>query len=528
MRSTPESKGTWHHAEARLLRSHPTLSGAIINAGDFIGRPSVLKAIRHSFSPGHYESEDEYLLLKAAARTAPVEQFTEAGRDQLQADTTSLRPSVIFSTPRLPSDFAGPQLVGRTPAECNIAAGPSHLATITSAAWAALDKAGNQILSVDLKTWFSNVVAGVVLSSPRIIYDQFCGRWLIVACGRSADGKSSCFLISLSQTRNPTGSWWNWSLDANVNGSEASDCVAELSGVGLDGSALYLTANLFDHSGRFQYAKLRIINKSELLSGSPAPWRDCLDLHNPDGSPVFGIQPAHTFGNPGIEYLLSTTREGRSLIQWRLMQPLSESPQLALRTLPVASYQLAPDAPQPGSSVAIETGDTRLGNVVFRNGSLWAAHTVAANWGEPTNVSAIQWFQINTGAGVVSQQRTYGHPSSYYFCPTVMVDGRGNLIMIFNRVSETEFPSVRFTGRLSTDLAGVLHASVLLRESQGPGQSGWGSYNGAAVDTNDTKIWVIGQYPLSQSEWGTWIGETSYITSHSEGGVRARRPALVI
>lgn len=528
MRSTPESKGTWHNAVVQMMNSHSSASGAVISARDFLGCPPVLTSVHRSFLVGRCEGEAEYARLKDAARHTPPEQAGETGRDHLQADTSSLKPSVIFSTPRLPSDFAGLNVPGRRPADCSIAAGPSHLVTITSTAWAVFDKAGNQILCVDLETWFANVVTNTVIFNPRVIYDQFCGRWLIVACGRSADRKSSCFLISFSQTRNPTGAWWNWSLDAGSCGSQATGYLADSLGVGLDNSALYLTANMFDVEGRFQYAKLRIINKGELLTGGALQGNDCWDLRNPDGSPVFGLQPAHTFGTPGIEYLLNATSEGQSLTQWRLRQPLSQSPQLALRTLPTVSYQLAPNARQPGTRIEIETGDTRLGNAVFRNGSLWTTHTVAVNWDEPSNVSAIQWFQINTGAGTISQQHVYGHPSFYYFCPTVMVDGRGNLMMVFNRVSETEYPSIRFTGRLSTDATGMLHASVPLRESLVSGPSEWGSYNGAAVDTNDTKIWIVGQYAAGEAECGTWIGETSYMAGSSEGGTRTTRPALVI
>ncbi len=527
MKNTPESKGTWHHALVQTRRSQPSVSGTAINAGDFIGHQPLLTATRLSFPVSRQEGAQQYAELKAAAHAAPTAHLTESGREQLQADTGSLRAAVIFSTPRLPSDFAGLHVPVRLPADCSIAAGPSHLATMTSAAWAVFDKSGQQILSSDLHTWFAGVAANLIILNPRIIYDQFCGRWLIVACGRSRDGKSSRVLLSFSQTRNPTGAWWNWSLEAGTNGSEPSGLIADSLGVGLDNSALYLTANMFAADGCFHYAKLRIINKSELMTGGALAWRDCWDLRNPDDSPAFGLQAAHTFGTPGIEYLLNATGAGRSLTHWRLTQPLSDSPQLALRTLPVASYQLAPDASQPGSRTEIETGDTRLGNVIFRNGSLWAAHTVAANWDEPSNVSAIQWFQINTGAGTVAQQHTYGHPSFYYFCPTMMVDGRGNLMMVFNRVSATEYPSIRFTGRLSTDAVGQLHASVPLRESLVPAHAGWGSYNGAAIDTNDTKIWIIGQYPASEAEWGTWIGETSYMAGSSEGGVRTPRPALV-
>ncbi len=525
MRSPSENKGIWNSAEAQGMRSRPSASGVTINARDFTARRPVHVSGRQALAAGHDENHQEYARLKALAQTVPATQPGDEAERQ-QSDTQSIRTAAIFSTPRLPSDFAGLPAAGHAPADCSVAAGPSHLIMTTGVTWAVLDKAGHQLLCADLATWFSAVSEEAVMGNAQVIYDQFCGRWMIAACGRSTDGKSSRLLFSVSQTRNPLGAWWNWALDAGLNGAEETNLVAEGLGFGLDNSAVYLTVNLFDDSGAFQYAKLRILSKSALLAGEPVPWWDYWDLRNADDSVAFGIQPAHTFGTPGIAYLLNTSGAGQSLTQWRLTQPLSESPKLSRRAIATVGYQLAPNARQPDSKIEIETGDTRLVNVVFRNGLLWAAHTIAANWGEANNVSAIQWFQINTGAGIISQQRIYGHASAYYFCPTMMVDGQGNLMMVFNRASETEFPAARFTGRLSTDLPGTLHSSVPLKESEVACHSTWGGYNGAAVDTNDTKIWIIGQYAATEAAGATWIGETSYIAGNAESSRGVNRPVF--
>ncbi len=62
------------------------------------------------------------------------------------------------------------------------------------------------------------------------------------------------------------------------------------------------------------------------------------------------------------------------------------------------------------TEIEIDTGDTRLTNVVFRHGMLWTAHTVAADWGVESNVAAIHWLQINARAGMVANQGIYGAP----------------------------------------------------------------------------------------------------------------------
>src|SRR5207248_4121484 len=74
---------------------------------------------------------------------------------------------------------------------------------------------------------------------------------------------------------------------------------------------------------------------------------------------------------------------------------------------------------QAGTSIGIECNDPRLLNAVFRNGSIWTAHSIffPAN-GFPTRAAA-QWWQINPNGSVIQQGQiddpagntSYGFPS---------------------------------------------------------------------------------------------------------------------
>lgn len=502
--------------------SHPT-AGQIVNAEDFLGRrPAARKTPRHLFV-GRQEGREEYLSRKSAARASLL--FTSEIEHQ-QPDAQTSRNVTAFNSPRLPADFPALSENDSAPFDCTIACGPSHLLTAAGDTCALFDKAGALHWWCDLNEWFASAAENISIYHTRVMYDQFSGRWFIAACARALKGRGSWLLLSVSQTRSPLGIWMNQALEVHPQGN----LTAEGLGLGVDYEAIYLTANLFDAKAKFQTALVRILPKSSFLSGGEPEMRDFTNLKNPDGTPAFSLQPAHTFGTPGVEYLLNATSDGRSLTQWNLTQPLSEKPLLTQRTVPTVHYQLAPDAVQPAdasqSAQEIDTGDTRLTGLIFRHGHLWTAHTVAAHWEGETNQSAIQWFQINAGTRLVAQQRIYGRPGMDYFCPAMMVDGQSNLIMVFNRSSSEESVSLRFTGRLSTDLPNLLHSSALLHEGVAPGVTTWGGYNGAAVDTNDMKVWVVGQYGAGSQECRTWIGETSYITSRAEGGaISARRSA---
>ncbi len=465
---------------------------------------------------GAYEYEE-------AKKIAVHSTHTARGEKRLQQDSETIRAAAIFSALHLPSDFSGPVDEGWGPLECNIAASPSQLIAATTSAWTVMDKAGEALFACDWAAWFADLKGDdeeVMFFNPKAIYDQNTGRWILVVCAWSEnvmlDGLRSYFYIAVSQTRNPLGAWWGWKLNANLNGQELTPYHAASLGVGIDNTALYLTANMFDGAGHFRYAKIRIIDKSQLTSGGEIQWFDFWDLRDEDETPAFGIRPAHTFGAPGVQYFLNATRNGQGLSLWSLRYSLSAEPLLQRRLVSTPEYSLPPNSTQANFNYEIETGDTRIVNCVFRNGVLWAAHTIAANWGEDENRAAIQWFLINPGSGKVTQQRVFGAAGYDYYCPTLMLDGRGNMVMVFNRSGVGEFPAIRFTGRLAIDTVNKLHSSSLLREGSASRQSAWGAYNGAAVDPNDIKIWIIGKYSAGESVGATWIGETSFMSAQPE------------
>jgi hypothetical protein len=78
--------------------------------------------------------------------------------------------------------------------------------------------------------------------------------------------------------------------------------LGRFSQLGFDTQGVYITNNMFQFNGGFQYVKLRILNKSELYSGSVLRSHDFWNLRNPDSSIAFTLQPAVQYtgsgGNP--------------------------------------------------------------------------------------------------------------------------------------------------------------------------------------------------------------------------------------
>src|SRR5262249_15017906 len=152
------------------------------------------------------------------------------------------------------------------------------------------------------------------------------------------------------------------------NGSTATNNWADYPTLGFDTQGIYITSNMFQFNGGFQYAKLRILNKAELYAGGVGPshtarWYDFWNLKNPDNSVVFTLQPAVHFrgvgGNPPAYFVNAIWPSSNKLTLWTLSNPvgfwIGGTPSLANASVPCISYDLPPQAMQSGTTTRIAT-----------------------------------------------------------------------------------------------------------------------------------------------------------------------------
>ncbi len=507
--STPEAKGM------RLL---PSSKGVSVNFGQLKEKCEIkpktprLGPILRMENPATYARLKEEARLSKASGSSILFSQSDPQETKETKETKETDNGADRKKMRVTNDFAGFDDDSRTPPNGQIAAGPEHLLIAVNTAMAIFDKTGRQMRRVNLADMFSQPVEDVIISNPKVIYDRFRDGWVLAACARSVDERRSWFLLACSTGSSPLDDWFAWTLDADINGKIRNGHWADDIGLSVDNNSIYLTANMFDANARFLYSKLRIINKRDMQSGGVLHGWDFWELRNVDGSMAFGVQPALNLKAAAAQYLLNTTNDGQGVTQWSVTYAARQEPFLKRRFIRTRGFQLAPNAEQLPSDVEIETGDTRLTNVVFHHGMLWTAHTVAADWGSESNVAAIHWLQLNAMAGSVTQEGIYGAARLHYFCPAVMPDAEGNLVMVFNRVGESEFPSIRFTGRLASDEPDTLPASVPLQQSSTAGPAQWSLRSGGACAPDEGVVWVIGQYAAAPEDWATWVGAATFFS----------------
>jgi hypothetical protein len=175
-----------------------------------------------------------------------------------------------------------------------------------------------------------------------------------------------------------------------------------------------------------------------------------------------------------------------------------------------------PDAEQPGTPVKLATNDESVITAVWQHGALWiGGNEQCLASGDTAPRSCLRVIQIQTDTRSLQQDLTFGAPGRYYYYPALNPDGSGNLVVVFNASSATEFAGVRATGRLTTDPAQTLVPSVLLRGGGGAqtASSRMGDYYGAAMDPADpTKVWVTAEYIRTgtSGDWGTIVTQLTF------------------
>lgn len=432
-------------------------------------------------------------------------------------DDESLAPSNI-------TNFAGITYTSWIPPDPTIAVGPNHIVVMVNSSIAIYNKSGTLLSGpTALSTWFSGLSLGSVFD-PKVVYDNHSGRWITMAV-TDDDASASAYLVSVSSNSDPTGSWVDWSLDADVDGSTASSNWADYPQIGFDENAVYITSNQFPFAGGSSvYSKLRILKKSELYGAGPSvTWSDFWNYQNADGTKVFTWQPVHTLTTgAGKEWLVNTESRlsGDAITLYSVTNPMAATPTLTREaTIAISSFSAAPDPTQLGGASALDNIDARLLNAVYRNNRIYTTFTEAYNWGSGS-VSAIRYDVIDIINKRSLIDSTYGSDGVHYYYPVIYPDNFGNIVLMFNRSNSSEYASIYYSGRLTTD--SQIQASSLLKAGEayyynvGSGtRNRWGDYSGAGLDPSSGNVWVYGEYSYSLSNWRTWVGELNYASSNN-------------
>jgi hypothetical protein len=175
---------------------------------------------------------------------------------------------------------------------------------------------------------------------------------------------------------------------------------------------------------------------------------------------------------------------------------------------------------EPAHNEVISTpdaNDTRMQQVMYANGHLWAALDTALNPDGGAQRAGIAWFIINPNAKKVVMQGYLGAAGYDFTYPAIGVTASGRGVMAFTATGDSLNPSsasapidaVAGVGAWSTVFGGQGAAAddgfTSYKAQVGdPPRTRWGDYSAAAVDGNS--IWIASEYIAHACDYTTWGG----------------------
>jgi hypothetical protein len=404
------------------------------------------------------------------------------------------------------------------------------------------NRTGGALTTISLEGWWSSFGASNILS-PRVLYDPYGQRWIFTA---SADKAGvSGFVVAVSQTSDPTGTWNRYFISP-IDHATGHHLDSDSPSVGFNTNRIVVQLNTFDGITGQDGTSIYAFSKTNLYAGGTGlntfwSFQDVGDPTTDIGSQQI---PAVTLDrNTTTNYLVQEWNGNYTedfVNYFGYLRVYSISGPVGAETFNIGQFAAINDPwwedpwgdgtppadfgflPQLGAG-RIYAGDARIVNVVFRNSTLWAAHTVftPAGASEPTR-SAAQFWEITPGGTVRQQGRVEDTSGNYFYAyPSIAANASDDALVGYSRFSASEYPASFYSFRTDPDVLGTLRAEGRLKAGEGPynapdslGIIGWGSYSASVIDpNNDADLWTIQEYaatPVSGSgRWGTWWGRVA-------------------
>lgn len=372
--------------------------------------------------------------------------------------------------------------------------------------------AGGLFAQRSLAAFFGTSDAVGDLDFPKVYCDvnapAALRRCYVIAVQTNVRRVTSTIWIAVSRHFDPsnlTGDWCRYTLDARRNVGTPNASHPDFLSLGMGADKLVITTNQhrFTNLSIFTFAVIRVMNKLALANNSIAcPRLPPVAVFQP--SPTAGsnrirsVQPVqHYSGPPSIPgaanpvYLVNTTNDvNRAYLVWRLVNlapVVLQGPFIVVGRL---TYDFPDNAPQPGTTVKLDTGDPRVAQAAGFGSFFEVVHATKCG-----TRACIQWvrFQATPGGASLNQQTVIGLPGAFLYKPGVAVNRAGTSAVVFH-------VSSALTG-------GFLRSQVLVKSFAAPAfpspllsvtPAGTCAYPGDLPDR--TVSFKPGEYPGGQTD----------------------------
>jgi hypothetical protein len=367
-----------------------------------------------------------------------------------------------------------------------------------------LDLTVNPQLDVDLNSFFGYFAE--MIFDPRVLHDDTFGRWLIFGeAFPEASGAQYQFIAVSAGEDAAAGPYSIFAFD--LTRITCPTCLWNFTQAGMDDGAIILTGYVFNPD--FVFSRWLILNKMHLYD--IRDFTGCFffggEINLPSWAPPKVIDLSNTTymieGQPGediiVDGLVSTDRVCPIIVN--------------SRAVPDTSYDVPPNALQPGTDQVLETRDGRFENRSLQVGnSLYQVRT-ELQFGFP----APHFFRINLADATVLQDGLImTSPTSYDFNPSITANIFNTAAVVYSSTNANpgDQVDVRMAVKADADASFGPSARVYVSGAPITGNVGFdnvqrfGDYSSITIDpANPGRAWFANE--IEQPEltgWGTRWG----------------------
>ncbi|MFZ4548583.1 MAG: GEVED domain-containing protein, partial [Bacteroidales bacterium] len=357
-----------------------------------------------------------------------------------------------------------------------------------------------------------------------VMYDEQADRWFASQFS-IIEGLDTSYhqLIAISQTNDPTGAWYRYAYEF--------DDFNDYPKFGVWPDGYYGSFNMPG------YAMVAVFERSKMLAGDPTArmqtfkhngvWSflpsDCDGIPPPAGAPnLFSRCFDNNFGSSEDRIKIwefHTDWTNTNNTTFDLVSTLIPEPYNCV----ICNTGRWQCVQQPGTDMKLEALSGQLMNrLQYRN--FGSYKTLVANLTTRIDSckSGIRWFEFrNSGSGwAIYQQGTYAPDNNFRWAGSIAMNAAGDIGLAYTVSGTSLYPSIRFTGRKTTDPLGQMTIAETTIQAGIGSQTGfyrrWGDYSTLAVDPVDNiTFWFNHEYYSSTSniDWQTRIANFNLNTA---------------
>ncbi|MBN2728058.1 MAG: immunoglobulin domain-containing protein [Bacteroidales bacterium] len=424
------------------------------------------------------------------------------------------------ATPIIVANFAG-QTNGSFPPDCNGAIGPSHFFQCYNTAYTIYNKTGSIVAG---PTNFNTLFTGVTGASyndgdPIILWDEQANRWF--AAEFSISGPNDYMLIAVSQTSDPTGSWYRWSYDVDDTPDymkfgvteDAYTMTTNTGGTNKDDVYAFDRAAMLANASSPTMIRFDNPNRPTTLSGFHCIMPVDVDgAYPPSGTPaMFLTINDNGWGSGNDElwyYEMVTDWTTPANSTFSRVQQISVSPFDAIFN----STSLWEDIDQPGTSQNLDAlSEMLMYGVKYRNFGPGDEHIVCSHAIDVGSSRAgVRWYELTKSGSTwsIRQSGTYAPSSDAYsrWNSSIAMNGNKEIGISYSVASSSKYPSLSFTGQSQAEYGNASGVFDVTETEYATGTTyqgtyeRWGDYAQMSVDpTDDNTFWYTSEYMINNN-----------------------------